>query len=62
MSYPDTGTSTHTRSQSYGAAMTSRLTRTFSGQRRQRRNQEMPSISTAAMAIGAEPSPTSAPA
>jgi hypothetical protein len=41
--------------------MTSRLTRTFSGHRRQRRNQEMPSISTAAMTMGAEPSPTSAP-
>lgn len=60
MSFTESGTSTHVRSQSHGS-MTSRLTRTFSGHRRQRRNQEMPSISTAAMAIGAEPSPTSAP-
>lgn len=60
MSFTGSGTSTHVRSQSQGT-MTSRLTRTFSGNRRQRRHQEMPSISTAATAITAEPSPTSAP-
>lgn len=60
MSSTGSGTSTHVRSQSQGT-MTSRLTRTFSGQRRQRRNQEMPSISTAATSMTAEPSPTSAP-
>jgi pSer/pThr/pTyr-binding forkhead associated (FHA) protein len=60
MSSTGSGTSTHVRSQSQGT-ITSRLTRTFSGQRRQRRNQEMPSISTAATSMTSEPSPTSAP-
>ncbi|KAJ2962914.1 hypothetical protein NQZ79_g1985 [Umbelopsis isabellina] len=61
MSHTDTSSPTHSRSHSQGASMTSRLTRTFSGQRRPRRNQDMPSISTAALAMGAEASPTSAP-
>lgn len=60
MSYIDRGTSNHARSQSHGT-MSSRLTRTFSGHRRQRRHQGVPSISTAAIAMNAEPSPTSAP-